>query len=1372
MIKMKFLFLFIIFSNIRGKEEITEFNDFITISKGDSFDFTVKETESIVYFESLDKRSLIYINEDSNSNKERIDGKFYPLKINTKYHIDIKLYNSESPSILRRYLYPLDLSNKEIIITDDSINYLYLIKNKEFTLKFQHEGLKVITISKKTMNAEIIIDDIIKLNDNGYYTIDNRYEKKEIHLSTKDNDAFIEILTELKESDDYEFLDFQPVQNKNLNHKTSILFIGYTHKDIKIELTSKEPFKFSFSNGFTIGSDSFYYSSNFNSMIDSSKYNDDYKSIIEFHDIFRNITLYYNEKFIFTIKIDKNENKKVYLNYLQSSIIDPLIDEQLSEDYCQNIINNYKILFEYYVYTDIAKNPPKIDGFPDYHHEKIDIQDRFNKVSTKYRYFYEFYQEIQMILATFKDRHLKVIAEKSPKGIKFKEYFANLPFNFIIKNYNSQYRIFIEKNYFIGKYSQKVQDIIINHKDIPIKSINNIDPFDYIQNWSKFMKTKNKHAQFSISMREISSFDLYLHPLNYSDISINEYEFDDREILRIGYYINAPIIINLEFENFLTNTMKYNELTDKISDIDNIYEEFLIFKGKKQRFNSNIKANLDWNISHIYKSHIFKCRVDNIKQVNVIYQNSFNFGKIYEIMGKMLNCTKLFLTNTYPVIVIESNNGGGKVVLYNILLQILQTRIEMKEYRSFRVTPTSKDFLEKKDFTNHISTDDCKEINNFKDITKFYIDSYGNNLIEHNRTAPVDSIKKIFRIALEEFRKEVKDSKNLKKPTDILILTDSYSYSATSGFIKGLQNTGGAVIIGYYGNPKIKGNDLYDGSQSPSEVVKLEKTEVYKELEKNGFRIVGITIGESYNFHQKDIKDQIPREYSLDPVDFRVNIYSDYSDEKYDLFIDEGLNIYKRINQNNECNSKNDKLLLHSDNCYTINGDTHAHGGYKCNKEGKWDMNDCQPYYCDYGYYFDQNKNQKKCIENCKFPNVESYFIYEGNFDKTFNIDLNKEYNFIFTLYNISKYVNSQNKFIKKRILTIKGNKIYNYDYTIKEVYTDLDLLNMDEDYSTFSFINPTGSLINFENTEKDFVLYLDNVYKSSKTQLKLAKYNNEMSIDDMLNPKSKYFIDYNDNIKIFPKNERYLLYINFKEIDPFNIFINPLYNQEIIEINNLEINFLYLEKDKSYILKFQNNLINRMLKLSRETLNSKVIIEGEDLVLNSKNLYYKLEDNYKGELKLNVKDNNALIEFLFKQDDSELEILDFEKKIFILNKKYNILAIPKKYSSKMIDVELNRNEFLTNFTIYLAYTIPPYNYFSLDKEENIFEMDEKFSFTLNEHYKGNLELMENEYYCVMIENFGEDVLMTLTIKDRGKDDQSIALSNWEITLLLLFLLL
>ena len=163
------------------------------------------------------------------------------------------------------------------------------------------------------------------------------------------------------------------------------------------------------------------------------------------------------------------------------------------------------------------------------------------------------------------------------------------------------------------------------------------------------------------------------------------------------------------------------------------------------------------------------------------------------------------------------------------------------------------------------------------------------------------------------------------------------------------------------------------------------------------FRIGGVTFGESYNFHQKDVKDQIPREYSLDPVDFRINIYSDYSDEKYNEFIDETLKIYKSINEDNKCNKNNDKLLLHSDNCYNINGDVHAHGGYKCGDDEKWNMNNCQPYYCDFGYYFDQI--QKKCIENCKFPNVKSYFIYEEDFDKVFRIEPNMIYYFIFTFY-------------------------------------------------------------------------------------------------------------------------------------------------------------------------------------------------------------------------------------------------------------------------------------------------------------------------------------------------------------------------------------
>ena len=98
------------------------------------------------------------------------------------------------------------------------------------------------------------------------------------------------------------------------------------------------------------------------------------------------------------------------------------------------------------------------------------------------------------------------------------------------------------------------------------------------------------------------------------------------------------------------------------------------------------------------------------------------------------------------------------------------------------------------------------------------------------------------------------------------------------------------------------------------------------------------------------------------------------------------------------------------------------------------------------------------------------------------------------------------------------------------------------------------------------------------------------------------------------------------------------------------------------------------------------------------------------------------------------------------------------------------RNEFLTNFTIYLAYAIPPYNYFAEDIEEDIFTMDELFSFRINEHYKGVSNLMKDEYYCVMIENFGEDVTLTIEISDEEKkeNEENSGLKGWKIALIVI----
>jgi hypothetical protein len=243
---------------------------------------------------------------------------------------------------------------------------------------------------------------------------------------------------------------------------------------------------------------------------------------------------------------------------------------------------------------------------------------------------------------------------------------------------------------------------------------------------------------------------------------------------------------------------------------------------------------------------------------------------------------------------------------------------------------------------------------------------------------------------------------------------------------------------------------------------------------------------------------------------------------------------------------------------------------------------------------------------------------------------------------------------------------------------------------------------------------------------------------------------------------------VNLPNCDPFNIFINTIHKEVTIEIKKLETQFLYLQRYRYYILDFNNNEINRMIKLSRETPKAEINITNLDFpnyhfILKSSRLYYKLGDNFKGKLKLHIKYDNALIEFLFKKDNSEIEVFNIDDKVMTLNKRYNILPIPLEYKSKQIEIELTRNEEESRFSIYLAYAIPPYNFFSINTLGNSF-MTEKFSFILNEHYEGNINLMEDEYYCVMIENFEEDV--TLEIKNYNKISNSMKLEGWKISLL------
>ena len=208
-----------------------------------------------------------------------------------------------------------------------------------------------------------------------------------------------------------------------------------------------------------------------------------------------------------------------------------------------------------------------------------------------------------------------------------------------------------------------------------------------------------------------------------------------------------------------------------------------------------------------------------------------------------------------------------------------------------------------------------------------------NETIIHKKTKVYDQASKSRRIDLEKKRKNLLQLKT-KKPTDIIIFIDPYAYGAGSIFVKAVQNEGAAITVGFNGNPNLS-DDIFDSSQSPGPIANFANNPTTKNLNTLGFTIRSIAIGESYE--DDYVKEKaVSREYKLDAVDERVDIYEPYTDDKYDIFLDQAKEIFEKYNNEGRCNPNNTKLVMDNDTeCNNFPGDKFAHGGYRCGLDGK-----------------------------------------------------------------------------------------------------------------------------------------------------------------------------------------------------------------------------------------------------------------------------------------------------------------------------------------------------------------------------------------------------------------------------------------------------
>ena len=417
-------------------------------------------------------------------------------------------------------------------------------------------------------------------------------------------------------------------------------------------------------------------------------------------------------------------------------------------------------------------------------------------------------------------------------------------------------------------------------------------------------------------MNYISWLPLYFCPLNESEFNLTIKLSNNEEKIFPYYYF----------------------LNDTIYDIPISQDIFLY----------------EWNYSTIG----FRCRVDEENKLNVFYQNAFIFFELdeNEMLDLLNKCSKLFHSNNYKIVGIESRNQGGLITLPTYLEQLIQPKIcKNRVLASLR----NNEYLESAFELYHnefLDIKTCKPFKSFKNFLEEKPDDYGNS-IKHYRTKISDIISIENKTDLNKKREELIKTKNTKKPTDIIIFTDYYSISATSIFLKGFQQTGGAIVVGYFGNPKIK-NVTRDSSINSSGGFYYDHIIPFINLDKSGFWTF-LTSFEIYNYDYQ-AENPIPQEYMSYPVDEHADIYEEYNESNYQKFMDEANKIFKKYET--KCNKNNKLLLLEDNNCYNIEGDKHAHGGFVCGDNGEWDKMKCQAFYCDLGYYYDTY--QQKCIED------------------------------------------------------------------------------------------------------------------------------------------------------------------------------------------------------------------------------------------------------------------------------------------------------------------------------------------------------------------------------------------------------------------------
>jgi len=632
----------------------------------------------------------------------------------------------------------------------------------------------------------------------------------------------------------------------------------------------------------------------------------------------------------------------------------------VDQDIIDVIIRNLEIIRDYYPYTDIAKNPP---SEPAGYFPKVDfaagLEDLKAQLASSNRIVSKVFRPTQKFIKSLNDGHFS-LNTNSIRG-KYENIFDNvnvmLPFKWNAAVEGDTRKVYLNTplcEYLSEDECDTLEDMI-NGK-IPVATVDGKDAFIYFSTLLGDY-TGMKSPQGSLFINKALSnkgFNLLSYPV--------EGLYDNHTIV---FSDDSRTTVTFRF-GFVNNRNAPKSVRDEMIKSPSFDHLGLVSAEKEKKIEAVLK---NFKKRSVRQEHtLIPCGIDGEgdNTMNYISVDTFSPSDEELYVQELEECVAMFDKNSYPITVILPVNGGGSALLRALLFYLLMPASDFRANRAVRKT----------DNTHHIAVDEeyllgsmsgnketCDAFASKQDIETFWKNTITDDLgggITHQRTEKL----------VEGYKEKIKGyslfklTKNVRKPTDIIVATDGFCFSACSFFVYNTKRAGGAIIAGYgLTNP---GDDLFAAGQCPSSVT--SPADYFDEVKNNtAYGLVfQATTTESYDISNQS--DKIPGDYTILRVDVHTGYYDDYDPVK---------NIPDLLKKTREvrtkfqtsCNPSNKKLLFITDQCKTDKPNA-VSSGYACGSDGKWDKSTCKVATCKEGYIVDFEKDE--CVINPCYPQDSS----------------------------------------------------------------------------------------------------------------------------------------------------------------------------------------------------------------------------------------------------------------------------------------------------------------------------------------------------------------------------------------------------------------